>query len=142
MPVAGRFLGNDSPHNFAKQGERYLQAAKFTNQGFANVPEWPTYDAAFRALELYLKSYLLMRGATLEHVHRVIGHKIQDAMNEAKGKGLTLNLDADFEAAVMKLSELYTKREFQYRSIGQWELLPPDYVIAFVEHIGTVVGLD
>ena len=143
LGIGGRFLDNDSPHNFAKLGKLHLQAAKFTNAGFANVPEWPTYDLAFHALEVYLKSYLLMRGATLEHVHRVIGHKLRDAMADAKSKGLSLNnLAPGFEDSVMKLSELYTKREFQYRNIGQWELLPPDYVIAFVEHVGAVVGLD
>jgi hypothetical protein len=39
----------------------------------------------------------------------------------------------------MKLSDEYTKREFQYRGVGEWELIAPSQVIAFVQHVGTVV---
>ena len=135
VPFAGRFLDNASPHNFARLGHLFLMQARFTHQGFKGVPEWPTYCAAFQSLENYLKSYLLRQGVTLDHVRRVIGHKLKDALREAKAQGLVVSVPAHLEAAVIELSEHYTKRDFQYRGIGEWKLVDPAAVIAFVENI-------
>jgi HEPN domain-containing protein len=136
----GRFLGNDSDHNFAHLADDFLKAARFANNGFANLPKWPTYFLAFQALENYLKSYLLRMGATLDHVHHDIGHKLRDALDEAKSRGLVLKVPSSIEDAIMELSELYSKREFQYRSIGQWKLIPPHIVIDFVDEIRMASG--
>jgi len=131
----GRFLGNDSWRNFAKLGEDYLQASKMLNDGFKSAPKWPTFQAAFQALEHFLKAYLLLNGATLDHLQHGIGHKLQDALSEAKAKGLILKVDPSVEEAVMKVSEYYTDTQFRYTGSGEWTLVSPHLVITFADQV-------
>ena len=81
---SGSFLDNDTAHNFANLGRDFLDAAKVVNKHFKNAPMWPTYLLVFQSLENYLKAYLLAHGATLNHVKHKIGHRISDALAEAK----------------------------------------------------------
>jgi HEPN domain-containing protein len=137
----GSFLDNDSPHNFSNLAGEFLQAARFSNHGFDNRPVWPTYFLAFQALELYLKSFLIRRRATVDHVRRRIGHDLQRALKEAKAKGLNIPIQPSVEALVMKMSEYYKSREFQYKGInGQWTVMPPDALIFFVDTVGKTIG--
>jgi hypothetical protein len=138
MPIPGRFLGNDSPHNFAILGDEYLEASKCLNKHFQTLA-WPVYQNAFLALEQYLKSYLLSRGATIHDV-RKIGHNLRAAMKKAKAKGLIVNVSAAHEDAVMGVSDYYTQHDFRYRSNGEWELVAPDVLISFVEVVRTATG--
>src|SRR6266481_3576396 len=112
----GSFLGNDSGHIFARLGDEYLQAAKFTNEGFKE-PKWPTFHMAFQALENYLKAYLLLKGVTLDHVRQNIGHDLRAALKEAKARGLVLKTNPAAEEAVMKVSEYYSGTQFRYTGI-------------------------
>jgi hypothetical protein len=140
MPVKGILLGNDSPRNFAKLGEDFLQAAKFTNDGFKNRFEWPTYFLVYQSLEHYLKSYLLNRGRTLDYVHKQIGHNLKRALDEAKAVGLVLNAPAGFEELVMDVGSSYSNKDFQYRSMGSFTVTLPDVLIGFVEHVRIASG--
>jgi hypothetical protein len=135
----GHFLDNDSPHNFAKLGREYLDAAKFTHAGFKGEPMWPTYFLLFQSLENFLKAYLLAHGASVEHVRRKIGHKLCVALTEAKAKGLAVAAPKDVEDAVMAMSRDYTARDFQYRSIGQWTHVFPNYLIDYVEALSNTI---
>jgi HEPN domain-containing protein len=135
----GRFLDNDSPHNFAKLGREFLEAAKFTHVGFQHVPTWPTLFLLFQSLELFLKAYLLAYGTDMRHIERTIGHKLCDALAEAKAKGLLVDVPKDWEDAIMAMSRHYTAKDFQYRSIGSWKQVFPDYVIAYVEAVAKAV---
>jgi len=75
----------------------------------------------------------LSHGATLDDVKYQIGHRLHDALAQARAKGLVLNVRPEIEGAVMGSSEYYTDRDFQYRSTGEWELVRPDVLIEFVE---------
>jgi len=136
----GQFLDNDSPHNFSKLAREFLDAAKYTQAGFKGVPMWPTYFLLFQSLENFLKAYLLARGATMHDIQFKIGHKLCVALAEAKAKGLAVDAPKDVEDAVMAMSRDYTARDFQYRSIGQWTHVFPNYLIAYVEAVGKVVN--
>lgn len=141
VPVRGGFfLDNDSPHNFARLGDSFLQAAKYTNQGFQNRFEWPTFFLAFQSLEHHLKGYLLRHGKTLEYVHRQIGHNLRRALTEAKAAGLALKIDPRLETLVMDVGDSYHSKDFQYRSIGEWEIMLPDVLIKFVELVRSASG--
>jgi HEPN domain-containing protein len=72
------------------------------NDGFKSAAKWPTYQNAFLALENFLKAYLMLKGATVER-----GHDLRAALNEAKAKGLVLNVAPAVEEVVMKASEHY-----------------------------------
>src|SRR6185503_10474713 len=100
----GHFLGNDTDQNFAKRGEEFLDGAKALNSEYKNAPKWCTYFNAFHSLELYLKSYLLRKGKTLDYVVREIGHKLRLALNESNQLGLVLTVNPQVEEAVMELS--------------------------------------
>src|SRR5437773_2226940 len=139
MPIPGNFLGNDSSHNFALLGDDFLDAAKCLKEQFQNISK-PVYLLAFQALELFLKSYLLSHGATLHDVKYKIGHKLHDALAEARAQGLILSFPTGVEDAVMRTSEYYTGRDFQYRNTGEWEVVRPDVLIAFVETVCMATG--
>jgi hypothetical protein len=136
----GHYLDNDSPHNFAKLAKDFLEAAKFTHTGFKGVPMWPTHYLLFQSLENSLKAYLLAHGATLDHIQFKIGHKLCVALAEAKAKGLAVAAPKDVEDAVMAMSRDYTARDCQYRSIGQWKHVFPNYLFAYVEAVGKAVN--
>ena len=131
----GQFLGNDSSHNFAKLGDEFFEAAKVLYEKYGNDPKWPTYFLAFHSLELYLKSYLLRKGKPLRWAEKEIGHNIRRATEEAKKIGLILQVDPKLEQAVMKLSDVYRKRDFQYRRMGEWEMVFTDSVLSFVDAV-------
>jgi hypothetical protein len=38
------------------------------------MPRWPVYQNAFQALELYLKAYLLMKGAAVDDLRELGEH--------------------------------------------------------------------
>ena len=76
----------------------------------------------------------------MRHIERTIGHKLCDALAEAKAKGLAVASPKDVEDAVMAMSRDYTARDFQYRRIGQWTHVFPKYLIAYVEAVGKVVN--
>ena len=136
----GHFLDNDSPHNFSKLAREFLDAAKFAHAGFKGIPTWPTYFLVFQSLENFLKAYLLVRGATLDHVKNRVGHRIRDALAEAKAKGLAVQAPKDVEDAVVAMSRDYTARDFQYRSVGEWTLVLPNVAIDYVEAVSKVVN--
>jgi hypothetical protein len=135
----GRFLGNDSPHNFCKLGREFLDAANYTHAGFKHEPMRPTYFLVFQSLENFLKAYLLAHGATLDYVKNEVGHRLCDGFAEAKAKGLIVDMPRNVEDAIMEMSRDYTARDFQYRSIGQGNCVDPRVAIAYVEAVSKVV---
>lgn len=138
MNSAWKLLGNDSDHNFAKLGDDYLSAAVMLHKG--NAPQWPTYGNAFQALELYLKCYLLKRGKTLHYIENAIGHRLQVALQECKKLGLDLSGgDPKFIKKMMEFSRVYTRKDFQYRGSGEWEVFAPKDVIFFVRKVRDAV---
>src|SRR5258708_14144547 len=102
---SGRFLGDDDPHNFSELGGKFLYAAKVLNREYKNAPEWPTLFLIFQSLELYLKSYLVLKGKTVDYIKYTIGHKLFLALVEAKNLGLPVPTDSDYqrlEEAIIK----------------------------------------
>ena len=139
-PATSGLLDNNSPRNFAKLGAQFLQATRFTNEGFQNGLQWPTYFLAFQSLELYLKCYLLSRGRKLVYVRNDISHDVKRALDEAKKEGLVLNGPEELEDLVADVGDSYLKRDFQYRSIGRFTLMAPDVLIGFVEQVRAASG--
>jgi hypothetical protein len=125
-PAPSGPTGTDSASHFAKLGEEYLQASKMLNDGFKSAHKWPTYQTAFLALENFLKAYLMLKGATVDH----IGHELRTVLNEAKAKGLVLKVAPAVEEAVMKASDYYPDG-----GSGEWTLVSPHLVISFADQV-------
>ena len=131
----GSFVGNDSWHAFAKQGEDYLEAAKILHEQLKGAPKWPVFQNAFQALELYLKAYLRMKGVSMDDLQKKFGHRLRDALTEAKANGLKLKFDPDAEDAVMEVSTYYTDTQLRYTAFGEWPLVAPFLVIRFADQV-------
>lgn len=140
IPPAGTFLDNEHPHNFSKLAREFLDAAKFTHAGFQGVPMWPTYYLAFQSIENSLKAHLLAHGATIQHVKSKIRHQIDKALKEAKSNGLSVPMPAEVEKAVLETSICYIAHDFRYRSIGEWNLVLPNDLIAYAEELCNVTS--
>lgn len=132
----GSFLGNDSPHAFAKQGDDYLDAAKILNDAYKGAPNHPVYQNAFQALELYLKGYIVLKGAIKpEDLQKKIGHKLRDAMKVAKDNGLNVSFDPTAEEMVMEVATYYTDTQLRYTAFGEWPTVAPFLVIKFAAQV-------
>jgi hypothetical protein len=116
-----------SAQSFAQLGDQFLLASTFIHDGFKSTPK--TYEAAFQALEYFLKAYLLLKGAT----HNDFGPNVRHALQEAKAKGLVLKVDPNVEDTVMKVSDHYADGRFS--PAGEWLELPPQLVITFVDQV-------
>ena len=75
----------------------------------------------------------------MDHVKFTIGHRICDALAEAKSKGLSVNVPKSVEDAVAAMSRVYTARDFQYCGSGEWKIVLPIEVIEYVEAVSKVV---
>jgi hypothetical protein len=91
-------------------------------------------------IHLGMKAFLLSRGRPLDYLHKQIGHKLKRALDESKAEGLALNTIADFEKLVMDVGDSYLNKDFQYRSLGSFTLMPPDHLIGFVERVRDASG--
>ena len=76
-----------------------------------------------------------MKGVTVDDLREKFGHRLKDALREAKAKGLALKFDPAAEEAVMEVSELYTDTQLRYTANGQWTLVPLFLVISFVDQV-------
>jgi HEPN domain-containing protein len=99
------------------------------------VPKWPIYQNAFQALELYLKAYLRMRGVSVEDLQKKLGHRLRDALKEAKARGLNVAFEPQAEEMVMEVSSYYTDTQFRYTAFGEWPIVPPFLVIKFADQV-------
>ena len=88
-----------------------------------------------RSISLSYKAYLLMKGATLQHVHQITGQRLRDALSEAKAKGLFLKVDPAVEDAVIKVIEYYSDGEFRHSAKREWMQVSPHPVITFVDQV-------
>jgi HEPN domain-containing protein len=127
----GAALKNDSSHNFAEVGGEYLEAAEVLNNTSPNEPRRTTFANVFQALELYLKSFLLRKGKTLQYVEKTICHKVEDAIRECQ----ELGWDEESLKEINEVSRSYTAKDFHYRSNGTWKMVEPAVLIAFVKFV-------
>jgi hypothetical protein len=89
---------------------------------FKGAAKWQT---AFLALENFLKAFLVLKGAKLEP-----SRDLRALLNEAKAKGLGLNVAPAVEEVVMKASEYYPDG-----SSGEWTQVHPHLVISFADQV-------
>jgi len=139
----GTSLNSESSHRFAKLGDKFFDAAKLLDAHYQNQkasPAWPFYDAAYRAIELYLKSYLLRHGATVDDLRDGTCRKLTTALTQAKQIGLVLNVRPDAEAQIMKCGEPFAGSDFQRRSVVGCELAFPDALLEFIESVRAAVN--
>jgi HEPN domain-containing protein len=120
----------DSAKGLIQLGEQFWMASRFIHEGFKSTPKWPTYQAAFQALENFLKAYLMLKGATRNE----FGHNVRESLQEANAKGLVLKADPKVEETVMTISDYYTDSQ-RYSPTGEWAQVPPHLVITFVDQV-------
>src|SRR4029450_12600092 len=117
-------LAKDSPHNFARLGREFLEAAKVVSTHNGNAPTWPAFFLAFQAFELYLKSFLRAQGKTEKELRdrNVFCHDLHLGFDLAKKHGLKLRptLASALEFYIQSLGEAYRDRDFQYSSTGEF----------------------
>lgn len=128
-------LSDDCAYNFIKVGKEFAEAGKILNQHHRNAPSWPTYFVACQALELYLKAFLRAKGMSLKDLRNKIGHDLLFAFCKAKemGLGKVVSITKDDEHMIEILNPIYSKRDFQYKSSGEWALYPVGVLISFLD---------
>jgi hypothetical protein len=136
----GMVLGNESPETFANLAEQYLEAGEIVRANSQGRLLCPIFFLAFQSLENYLKSYLLVNGVPIEDIRYKFGHKIRTLLTEAKIKGLKVNCGVRLEDTVMKVSESYTNRDFQFRTQGEFPAMLSNDLLGFVEAVCTATG--
>ena len=108
-----------SPVNMWIQSRAFLDAAR---REFANSSaglSLPAYFLAARAIELGLKSYLLLRGTDERRLRR-IGHDLVKASKAARENDFAqvARLTAEDEAAIAWINEYYQSKDLEYPQTG------------------------
>lgn len=82
-----------------------------------------------------------MRGISEKDLQKKFGHRLRDALKEAKAKGLNVSFDPAAEEMVMEVSTYYTDTQLRYTAFGEWPIVPPFLVISFVDKVRSAARL-
>jgi HEPN domain-containing protein len=82
--------------------------------------DWPRYFMLCHAIELALKAYLALKGATYKQLKYDFGHNLTELLTEATKKGLSPT--APTHEAINALNEAHTEYWHRYPDIegGPW----------------------
>ena len=110
------------------------------------------YHVAAQGIEFALKSFLRVRGATMEELHRDVGHSLHKALDRSEAQGLP-SIPAAWRAAIVDLAPFHQDQQFVYIAhaantfpdiaplvdAGVWILycITPQVVDHFVVNLGT-----
>ena len=84
----------------------------------------------------YLKAYLVMKCVIkADDLQKKIGHRLRDALGEAKANGLNVRFDPEAEEKVMEVSTYYTDTQLRYTAFGEWPLVHPFLVLRFADQV-------
>lgn len=100
----------------------------------------PAYFLAARAIELGLKSYLLLIGKRDADLRR-ISHDLGEAIDAAKASGLEedLRVSPEAEQAVRWINEYYQRKDLEYPTTGYKSYPEIRYLLEFAELLDTAL---
>jgi hypothetical protein len=112
-----------SPVGLILYAENYLQAAKAA----LPIPGGGEFDPARlflvgRSLELALKAFLSLRGFSLDQMaDGAFGHNLERLLAESKTQNIDtlINLSADQEAEIIRVSIYYAEKVYEYPALGE-----------------------
>jgi hypothetical protein len=124
-----------SPVNAFRTAQSFLEAAK--RELLHSPPPAVSLTAYFlvcRAIELGLRSYLILHGATLAGLKR-IGHDLAKAADVAKAAGLdhACSLPVGGDAAVRAINPYYSTKDLEYVTTGFKSYPASDVLIQYAE---------
>ena len=121
-----------SPIVFAQQAQQFLNAAEREQAGAKMQMSLPAYFLAGRAIELALKSYMLLKGENEQSLRRV-SHDLAKALDEATRLGLSsvLPIEPESDEAVRWINNYYSIKDLEYPTTGYKSYPPIHYLIDF-----------
>ena len=98
----------------------------------------PAYFLAARAIELGLKSFLLLRGSTEQDLRR-ISHDLGKALDAARQEGLDsiTPVSTEAEQAVRWINEYYYRKDLEYPTAGYKSYPQIHYLVTFADLLFT-----
>jgi hypothetical protein len=117
--VSAKFTGNLSPVNFRNHAREFLEAGEREAQIRSPEVSIPAYFLLGRALELALKSFLLLHG-WMEADLRKVGHDLEAALREALGAGVAdmVEISEEESEAIAALNIYYASKDLEYVKTG------------------------
>ena len=116
-----------------QQSQKFLEASEreFNNAG-SSIPI-PGYFLASRALELALKSFLLLHGKT-EHQLREIGHDLDRGLDAAceLGLGDLVDIEDRDRAVISDVNRYYVSKDLEYVKTGYKSYPDPQVMLTKV----------
>ena len=97
---------------------------------------WPRYFLLCHSIELALKAYLALSGATPEQLKYDFGHKLDELIDEAVKKGLPLS--ATIQEEIKHLNKAHT--EFRHRYPGEGPVFIIEQFIPAARELLTTVS--
>jgi HEPN domain-containing protein len=96
----------------------------------------PAYFLAARAIELALKSYMLLQGQTEKDL-RSVSHNLAAALDTAVSLGLPwlLTVPAESEQAIRWINDYYASKDLEYPTTGYKSYPEIRYLLEFAESL-------
>lgn len=109
-----------------RYGAEFMEAALAADEKMGHkkdheiIAPVPVMFLVGQAIELALKSYLLLKGVELSKLRQKYGHDLHRCLRKAKELGLldTVPLQPDEETAIEILNPLYASKQLQYIVTG------------------------
>ena len=130
-----------SPIVFANHSRDFVEAAKRESEIARGGFSMPAYFLAGRAIELGLKSFLLLSGQGETEIRR-ISHDLGKALDVAEQAGLRaiVSITPETEQAVRWINEYYQRKDLEYPTTGYKSFPPIHYLIELADQL--FVGLE
>jgi HEPN domain-containing protein len=120
----------------AQQAREFLRAAQREFDSSRPKALMVGYFLAARAIELGLKSFLLLRGRS-ERELRTIGHDLNKAFDEAAAASLrdVAEILPEHEAALRWVNAYYQLKDLEYVTTGPKSYPAPEVLVACADRI-------
>lgn len=119
-----------SPILFAQQAEQFLEAARREFRLAGSDVSVPGYFLVSRALELVLKSFMLLKHDNDRQLRKV-GHDLERGLAEARLLGLdeVMSISSEYESAVHRVNRYYHSKDLEYLTTGRKSYPPATYLL-------------
>lgn len=125
-----------SPVVFWQQSYQFLAAAEREFSANGSAVSIPSYFLVGRALELGLKSFLLLHGQT-EADLRAVGHDLLDGLTAAQNFCLEASVDLEPEdlTAIRMLHPYYVSKDLEYVTNGYKQYPEKQFLLGFTHRL-------
>jgi hypothetical protein len=108
-----------SPIVFAQHARQFLDSASREQENAKMGMSLPAYFLVGRAIELALKSYMLLQGQTEKNL-RAVGHNLAAGLDTSVTLGLSslLTITPESDQAVRWINDYYESKDLEYPTTG------------------------